>query len=535
MPRHDPRNLNTDPLPKLLKGAKKAYKAVATAYGPTSGNVLLQKTYGNAVSTHDGVTIIRDLASKDEVEDMGIGFLDEASRKSNDTSGDGTTATVLLGYHIMRLANQRIATGLNPIALRRGIDKAANFVKEELRKLAVPVQDKDLYKVAAISAGDEEIGKLVANTITKVKGVGITIEEHPGLGVIQDVIDGLYFETGWTAGQFVTHRETEEAVLENTHILITEKKLDTNQDIVPILEMVGKTDEKSVLIIGYVGNKALETAILTHNMGGIKVCVVRPPVYGDQELPFLEDVAAQTGGKVIPPSMPAGKVELEHLGFAKKVVVDRGSTTILEGKLDGELVQTRIDTLYRQLQDDKFTAFQKERMELRLAKLQGKIGIIKVGGATESERTELKFRVEDAVHATRAAREEGIVPGGAVTLARLSDDWDYSITNPDEKEGMIIVMDALVEPFKQLMENAGEDPGSRLQSILKAKPGYGYDVKNMSEEPIDLMKAGVFDPVKVIRSVVENACGASGLAITTKAAVTIDRAYQLEQKVLNRD
>lgn len=538
MPRGDPRIIVTGKArEKLLKGAKKLHDVVAVTYGPTSGNVALQKSWGQAVVTKDGVTVARDIFLKDEVEDMGAGFLDEASRKSNDVTGDGTTATVLLGYHIMRLANQRIAAGFNPIGLRRGIDKAAVWIKDELDKLAIPIKDKDLYRVSTISASDAAIGKLVADTIVKVKGVGITVEEYDGLGVIQDVIDGLYFEKGWQIPQFVTHRETEEAILENTHILITEKTLSTNQDIVPILAMLEKTAEhKSVVIIGTVNNKALDAAALNNAISPVKICVVPPPVYGDQVLPFLEDIAAMTGGEVLPKELPPSKVALKQLGFAKKVIVNKGFTTILGGKIDKGVVQSRIRVLKRQLVSSEYNAFQKERMEMRLAKLQGKIGIIKVGGATESERTELKFRVEDAIHATRAAREEGIVPGGAVALIEVTEDATYlGIQSLSEDQGTYVVLDAIKELFKQLMENAGEDGGYRLQQILKAKPNYGFNIKEMTKEPIDLLKAGIFDPVKVIKSVVENACAAAGLAITTKAVVTIDREFQLQQKGLNRD
>jgi len=539
MPRSDPKIIHSEEetRTKLLSGAKKVYDAVAATYGPTAGNVILQKSWGQAVVTKDGVTVAKDVYLKDELEDIGAGKLVEASEKSNDVTGDGTTATVLLGYHIMRLANQRIAAGFNPIGLRRGIDEAANWIKGQLDEVSIPIKDKDLHKVATISASDPAIGKLVASTILKVKGVGVTVEEYDGLGVIQDVVEGLYFEKGWTAPQFVTSRETEEAVLENTNILVVDKKLDTNQDIVPILEMVFKeTEHKSLLIIGTVTNRALETAFLTHNMGKVKVCVVSPPVYGDQVLPFLEDVAAMTGGKVIPKSMPPEKIKVQHLGFAKKVIVGKDSTTVFEGKQDREQVQTRIDALYKQLKSDRYSAFQKERMELRLSKLLGKIGMIKVGGATESERTELKFRVDDAIHATKAARQEGIVPGGAVTLPQIVRGKAIDTSgDKDEVEGMGIVLMALNEPFEQLMENSGLDPGYRLQQILKAKPGFGFDVKNPTDEPIDLMKAGIFDPTLVIKSVVENACSAAGLAITAKAALTIDREYQLQQRTLNQE
>jgi chaperonin GroEL len=521
---------------KILEGAGTVYKAVAATYGPTSGNVAIQRPYGNATITHDGVSVAREVYLKDETEDIGAGLLVQASQKSNDTSGDGTSATVLLGYHIMEKAHQRIAAGFNSMALRRGIDKASIVIKNELDAMAVAVPEKDLAKVAAISASDPEVGKLVADTVLKVGGVGITVEEYDGLGVIQDVVEGLYYEKGWAMPHFVTDRTTEEAVQDNVSVIVIEKKVKQNQDIVPIIEMVyAKTDHKTMLIVGNIDGQALETCALTNLAGKVKIIVTRPPVYGDQELPFLEDVAVMTGAKLIPSSMPADKVDETYLGYAKKVIAARDHTTIIEGNGIAEDVKARIASVEEQLQSDKYSAFQRERMEMRLAKLQGKIGIIRVGGATDAGRTEMKFRVEDAVHATRAAKEEGIVPGGATTLARLSTIDSLEDMTVDEREGYKVVLEALKEPFKQLMLNAGEDDGGfRLSQVLNAKDGYGFNVKEMTKDPIDLMKAGVIDPVKVIKSVVENACEVAGIAITIPTTIEIDREFQMEQLGINK-
>jgi len=522
---------------KALAGAKIAYEAVACAYGPLSGNVALQKSYGSKVITHDGVSIIREINLADELMDTGVDLLHEASKKSNDVSGDGTSATVLLGYHIMRLANQRIAAGYNPMGLRKGIDKASIWIKSELDKLATPVPDNKLHEVATISATDPEVGKLVADTVIKVGGIGITVEEYDGLGVIQDVVEGLYFEKGWVMPHFVTDRETEEAIHDNVSILITEKRINSVQDIAPMLEMVFKdTEHKTVLIIGNIGAKALEVCALTNQAGKVKVCVVDPPVYGDQVLGFLEDVACMTGGKIVPNNLPADKVTKEYLGDAEKIIVTQNSTTIIGGNAVTEDVNLRITTLKKQLKSDKYNQYQKERMEMRLAKLQGKIGIIKVGGATEATRREAKFRVDDSVHATRCAKDEGIVAGGAVVLARFSIFKDSKLENmnKDELEGFNVVCEALSEPFKQLMINAGQDPGYHLSQVLQAKPGYGFNVMNMTDEPIDLIKAGVIDPVKVLKSVVENSTDVAGIAITLNGSITFDRAWQLEQLKINQ-
>lgn len=537
MGRGDVKNIHTGSAVReeAIKGARKVYEAVAAAYGPTSGNVALEKSYGNIVISHDGVSIAREVILRDKLQDTGADLLIQASSKSNDVSGDGTTGSILLGYHIMDKANQRIAAGYNPMALRRGIDQASIFLKTELDKLAVPVPDDKLEEVATISASDPEIGKLVADTVVKVGGVGITIEEYDGLGVIQDVVEGLYFEKGWTMPHFVTDRETEEALHENVSILVVEKRITTNQDIVPILQTVGKTQHKTVLIIGNITNKALDTCALTNVTGGIKVCVVAPPVYGDQVLPFLEDVVALTGGKLVPSSLPADKVTEDYLGFAKKIIVSQHNTTILEGDGDKDVVSARIATLKRQLVDPKYSAFQKERMEKRLSKLQGKLGLIKVGGATETGRKEMKFRVEDAVHATRAAKEEGVVPGGATTLARLSrSSYLPDNTDPGVVEGFKVVLEALPGLFRQLLSNAGEDPGFRLEQVLRTTDGLGFDVKHMTPDPIDLSSAGILDPVKVVKSIVENACEVAGMAITLNGAVVIDRQYQLEQVAMTK-
>lgn len=520
---------------ELLRGAKAVYKAVAATYGPTSGNVALQRNYGYATITHDGVTVAREVYLRNENQDIGAGLLVQASSKSNETTGDGTSATVILGYNVMEKGRQRIAAGFNAMGLRRGIDKASEIIKAELDKLAVPVADKDLHKVASISATDPEIGQLVADTVVKVGGVGITVEEFKGLGIVQDMVEGLYFEKGWDLPHFVTDRATEEAIHENVSIMVVEKKMKQNQDIVPILKMVDEqVTPKTLLIIGHVDGQALETCALTNLGGGIRIVTVKPPVYGDQELPFLEDVAAMTGAKLVPSSMTPEKVTKDYLGKADKVIVAKDNTTILGGEGDLELIQMRIDAVNKQLKSPKYSAMQRERMEMRLAKLQGQIGIIRVGGATESGIKEMKFRVEDAIAATRAAKAEGIVPGGATTLARLSKDLTIALPDKNEQEGAKLVLEALAEPFKRLIDNAGDDGSYRIRQLLASPAGHGFDVKKMTDEPIDLLKASILDPVKVIKSVVENACEVAGIALTIPTIVTIDRDYVLEQVQINR-
>lgn len=538
MARGDAKNicLGNEVREKILAGAKITHDVAAAAYGPVSGNVALEKSYGNVVVSHDGVTNVKEVVLQDKVMDIGADLLKQASTKSADTAGDGSTATVLLGYYIMERANKLIAAGYNPMKLRRGIDAASLDIKQQIEAVATPVPEAQLAAVASISASDPELGKLVADTVVRVGGVGITIEEYDGLGVIQDVVEGLYFEKGWTMPHFVTDRENEEAILDNTSVLILEKRISAQQDIIPMLEMVyEQTEHKTVLVLGNVTNKALEVCALTNVGGKVKICVVAPPVYGDQVLPFLEDVAVMTGGKVVPASLPADKVDVSYLGAASKVVVQRSNTTVIGGDADTSAVADRIKVLKKQLTSDKYSAFQRERMEKRLSKLQGKLGIIKVGGATEAARKELKFRIEDAVHATRAAKEEGIVPGGATTLARIAvNPLTKEAGDESTRQGYQVVYDSLADLFRRLMLNAGEDPGYRLQQVQRGTAGQGFDVRAMTEEPVDLLNAGIIDPAKVIKSIVENACDVAGIAITLNAAVTIDRDYQLQQAAYNQ-
>lgn len=536
MSRGEAKIINHNAQDAILAGAKEVYDAVSKVYGATSSNVAIQRNYGYATITHDGVTVAKEVYLENEDQDIGAGLLVQASEKSNNVSGDGTSATIMLGYHNMRLARQRAAAGFSLFGLRRGIDRASIDIKAELDKLATSVDDKGLAKVAAISASDPEVGKLVADTVVKVGGVGITVEEYEGLGVIQDVVEGVYFEKGWQLPHFVTDRTTEEAVHQQPNILVVEKKIKQNQDIVPIIEMVfSQCEQKTLIIIGNVDGQALETCALTNLNGGVKICVVRPPVYGDQELPFLEDIATMTGGKLVASQLPADKVTVDYLGHAKKITVAKDHTTIFGGDGVKEDIELRITNLKEQLKSDKYNAFQRERMEMRLAKLQGKIGIIRVGGATEAGIKEMKFRVEDAVHATRAAKEEGIVAGGATTLARLSQlEVPADITDKSEIEGYKVVLEALAEPFKQLMTNAGEDGGFRLSQVLNSKPGFGFNVTAFTKEPIDLLKDGVLDPVKVIKSVVENACEVAGISITIPTTITINRQWQLDQIMMNK-
>ncbi len=516
---------------KLLEGARIVAEAVGTTYGPTSNTVRIEKSYGGSVVTKDGVTVSTQIVLEDPVMDMGAESLISAAKRSNVVSGDGTSATTILGYHIMRKAYERISAGANAMQLRKGIDKAAIDIKAELDKLSQPISKKeDLEFVANISASDEAIGQLVADTVERTGGVGISVEQYDGLGVIQDIVEGTYFDRGYTTQHFVTDRGTAEAVHENCNILILEQRIKQNQDIVPIIEMIGQEAEfKTLMIVGNISGQALETCVLTNLKGGLKIVVVPPPVYGDMVVPFLEDLGTLVGARLVPTNMPPDQVNMDYVGFAEKVTVTHDSTTILGGQGIEEDINTRIAGIKQQLKDPKYSAFQRERLELRLSKMEGKIGRIRVGGATETEAEEIKYRVDDAINAARAAKEGGIVAGGATTLARLASSKVPQMPT-DEQVGYAVVLEALQEPFKVLMENAGEDGGYRLQQVLRAKENHGFDVKNITEEPVDLIKAGVIDPVLVLKSVVENSCSAAGVAITSKVAITLNQEWKLKHK-----
>lgn len=541
--RGDPRIVKIDgALEEALEGARILHDVVVQAYGPTSFNVALQKSYGPHVISHDGVTIAKDVILRNEDHNIGADQLYQAARKSDGISGDGTSVTTILGYHIMKKAHQRILAGHNPMALRRGIELAGRELVKYLDTLAVKIADNKLHQVATIASGDPEIGQLVAETVIQSGGVGITVEEYEGLGVLAENIKGVYFEKGWALPHFVNNSLTQEVLHDNMYVICLEKHIRANQDIVPILEMIDEENKRTgeyrgVLIIGNLKDKALMTCAITNHGGGLKVCVVEPPVYGTQVLGFMEDIAALTGGKIVPQSMPAEKVTTEYLGTTKKIIVTQSTTTLLEPGGDAEVVANRITELQEQLDSDKYSAFDKDRMESRMAKLQGKIGIIRVGGATSVEREEKKQRIDDAVGATRGAKEEGIVPGGGVTLARLSLIRLPGMEDltPDELVGANIVLEALQEPFKRLMINAGESADYRLSQIKAAKKdGMGFNVKEPTTEPIDLVKAGIIDPVRVLKSAIENSCSVAGIVITLGASITIDRDYQLEQLQVNR-
>lgn len=509
----------------ILEGARKVYELVKQAYGPQSGNVAIEKNWGKPILTHDGVTIAREVFLTDSVENIGAQLLVEASKKTNDLAGDGTSATVILGYHIIKKARERVALGFNAMGIRRGILKASKMVSEAIVNMSQEVVGThQLKEIAVISSGDKEVGELIANTILEVgEHGGTTVEEYQGTDLESEIVEGLYYDKGFHSPMMATDGNT--ASYDKPLILVTEKKISSNNDIVPILKAVADKDNlnKRLLIIGDVAGEALNTLIINKLKGIVSSVSAPAPLHGNQRGLALEDIAILTGAKMFWNGDNFDSITLDDFGTAKKVVIDSASTTIIEGSGDKDKVSERIDKLKETIKHPDKANFAVEIYEDRLARLVGKIGVIRVGGATETEARELKDRVDDAVGATLAAREEGVVPGGGICLLNISD-MDYVIDNQDEKIGVEVVLEALKEPFTQLMENSGRNAEFYLMKLSEAEPGWGFDVKG--NDLIDMKMAGIIDPTKVVRLAVENACSIAAQAITTNATITFDKDNQ---------
>lgn len=507
---------------KIYEGVREVYEVAKTTYGPVSANVAVELNWGKPTVTKDGITAIRRIMFRDRAKNMGAQLLIEASQRTNDYVGDGTTATVILAHHLIEAARKRIASGYNVMALRKGLNDAAAFVIDKVRARAVQIKDKDLHKIATISASDEAIGKLIAQTLIDAgENGGVTVEEYQGIGIDSEIVNGFHFETGYHAAEMAT--EAGIAKYEGIAVLVGSKPLSKLDDIMPLLQVMEKDQIPSLLIVGEVSGEALQVLVRASLDPRIvnKFVSVNPPVYGQLRPAFYQDVAAYTGATVM--TSLAG-ITPDDLGQAEKVIVTAEKTTITGGAGDDEAVKARIDEVQQLLKQETTNEFLRERYSQRLARLTGKLAVIRVGGATETEAKELKFRVDDAVAATRAARAEGVVPGGGTTLVRLSADTCVQrITRgqktDDEYEGWLIVEEALKQPLLTLCSNAGEDGTYRLRQVMDSPDGYGFDLKNPTEEPVDLIKAGVVDPAKVIRMVVENAVSVASNVISCNAAV----------------
>jgi chaperonin GroEL len=518
----------------ILRGVNVLADAVKVTLGPKGRNVVIDKKFGSPTITKDGVTVAKEIELKDNLENMGAQMVKEVASKTSDVAGDGTTTATVLAQAIYREGVKTVAAGANPMALKRGIEKAVSLVcgaidpktgdrgKGELDKLSKPVSGEMIGQVGTISANnDPTIGNIIAEAMKKVGKDGvITVEESKTLETQLEVVEGMQFDRGYLSPYFVTDPERMEAVLENAYILIHEKKISSMKDLLPLLENIAKSSKPLVIIAEDVEGEALATLVVNKLRGTLHVAAVKAPGFGDRRKAMLQDIAILTGGKAITEDLgiKLENVQVSDLGQAKKVTIDKDNTTIVEGKGKHNEIEGRVKEIRSQV--DKTTSdYDREKLQERLAKLVGGVAVIKVGAATETEMKEKKARVEDAMHATRAAVEEGIVPGGGVALSRCVPALDKLKAEGDEQIGINVVKRALQEPLRQIAENAGEEGAIVLGKINDAKDNnFGYNA--LTGEYEDLVKAGVLDPTKVVRTALQNAGSIASLMLTTEALVS---------------
>ncbi len=508
---------------KIIAGVNQLAHAVRITLGPKGRNVILDKKYGSPTITNDGVTIAKEIDLKDPFENMGAQLVKEVATKTNDVAGDGTTTATILAAAIIAEGLRNVTAGANPVQLKRGIDKAVAKVCEKLDEIKVDIGNskEKIAQVATISAQDEEVGKLIAEVLDEVGHDGvITVEESQTMGLEKEIVKGMQFDNGYISPYMVTDPARMEAVYEDVKILITDKKLSSIQELLPLIEKIAQMGKKELVIIAEdVEGEALATFVLNKLRGIFSVLAVKAPAYGDRRKEMLKDIAALTGGRVIMDEvgLKLEKVELSDLGEARKVIVDKDKTIIVEGKGHKKDVDARVAEIKVHL--EKTTSeFDREKLLERMAKLSGGVGVIKVGAATETELKEKKHRIEDAVSATKAAVEEGIVPGGGVALLLAAQVLEKLTGDSDEMTGIHIVKRALSSPLYQIAVNAGKDGAVIIHKVLAEKPGIGYDAAK--DEFVDMVKAGIIDPKKVTRSALQNAASIAGIFLTTEAAVT---------------
>jgi len=512
----------------LKAGIDMLAKAVMTTLGPKGRNVAIDKKFGAPTITHDGVSVAKEIELEDPYENMGAQLLKEAATKTNDIAGDGTTTATALAYYMVTEGLRNLAAGANPMLLKRGIDAASEAVSGKIAAMAIDISTKDeIASVAAISAQDKEIGALIADVMDKVGKDGvITVEESKGLEFETDYVEGMQFDRGYISPYFITQPDTMEAVIEDAYILIHDKKISAANDLVPILEKLLQLGKRELVIIAEdVDGEALATLVLNKLRGMLNVVAVKAPGFGDRRKAMLQDIAALTGGQVITEEMgrKLESVTLEDLGRAGKVVVTKNDTTIVDGAGEEQAIKGRIEEIRVEIENST-SDYDREKLQERLAKLSGGVAVIGVGAATEVELKEKKHRVEDALSATRAAVEEGIVPGGGVALVNAMSVLDeLTLDYDDENTGVRIVRQALQMPMRGIVANAGLDGGVVQQQILSEQkaqknPNIGFDV--MSGEYVDMIKAGIIDPAKVTKGALENAASIAGMILTTEALIT---------------
>ncbi len=507
----------------LLRGVEKLAKAVKATLGPSGRNVILDKKFGSPTITKDGVTVAKEIELEDPYENMGAQLVREVASKTSDVAGDGTTTATILAESIYREGLRNVTAGANPTSLQRGIMKAVEAIVEELKKISKKVGDRtEIAQVATVSANwDKTIGEIIADAMDKVGKDGtITVEEAKSIETTLEVVEGMQFDKGYLSPYFVTNAEAMEAVLENAYVLIYEKKISSLKDLLPLLEKVAKAGRPLLIIAEDVEGEALATLVVNKLRGTLQVCAVKAPGFGDRRKAMLEDIAVLTGGRLISEDLgiKLENIKLEDLGRAKRITIDKENTTIVEGEGKKADIQGRVAQIRRQIEETT-SDYDSEKLQERLAKLAGGVAVINVGAATETEMKEKKARVEDALHATRAAVEEGIVPGGGVAFLRTQKALDnVKDLEPDEKVGVAIVRRAIEEPTRQLADNAGKEGALVVEEVKKRKGNEGYDVS--ADEYTDLVKAGIVDPTKVTRTALQNAASIAGLLLTTEALVT---------------
>ena len=512
---------------ELLRGVEKLARAVKATLGPAGRNVILDKKFGSPTITKDGVSVAKEIELECPYENMGAQLIREVSSKTSDIAGDGTTTATVLAEAIYKEGLRNVTAGANPISLQRGIMKATEAIVAQLKEISKEVSDtSEIAQVATVSANwDQEIGSIIAEAMDKVGKDGtITVEEAKGIETNLDVVEGMQFDKGYLSPYFVTDAEAMEASLDDALILINEKKISSLKDLLPLLEKAAKTGKPLLIIAEDVDGEALAALVVNKLRGTLNVAAVKAPGFGDRRKAMLEDLAILTGGKVITEDLgiKLENVELEDLGSAKRVTITKDATTIVEGEGTSDAITGRVNQIRRQIEDTT-SDYDQEKLQERLAKLAGGVAVINVGAATETERKEKKARVEDALHATRAAVEEGIVPGGGTALLRALAACEKNnccdvASNEDEKTGMGIVAKAVESPLRQLATNAGREGALIVENVKTNKEGHGYNVATDTYE--DLIASGVVDPTKVTRSALQNAASISGLLLTTECLIT---------------
>ena len=505
----------------VRKGVRQLAKAVKTTLGPRGHNVILAKSFGSPTVTKDGVTVAKEIELKGKYENIGAQMVKEVASKTSDNAGDGTTTATILAEAIFEEGLKNVAAGASPLGIKRGIDKAVEVLNAELARMSTPVKDKkDMARVAAVAANnDDEIGQIIADAMEKVgKDGAVTVEEGKALTTDVALVEGMQFDRGYMSPYFVTDPQSMEAVLENPYVLIHEKKLSSAKDLVPVLEAIAKQGKALLIIAEDVEGEALATLVVNKLRGVLKCCCVKAPGYGDRRKAMLEDIAVLTGGTALFEDLgiKVESVELSQLGRAKKIVVEKENTTIIEGAGAANAIQGRIGQIKAELERTT-SDYDSEKLEERLAKLAGGVAQINVGAATEAEMKEKKARIEDALHATRAAIEEGILPGGGVALLRASAKLDSIRVGSDSKVGVDIVKRAVSAPLAQIAQNAGVEGAVVVDKVRQAKGNEGFDALTLKYT--DLVKVGIIDPAKVVRTALSNAASVATLLLTTDAVI----------------